>query len=99
MGVKGQAQDPYLQGFRFSSFPRQRESNKLLKRLDTRFHGYDDTQFMSESPDFITTATLKFLAPAPGAFRPMMYFPCEATCNLSCPILPTCNGIPWLCID
>ncbi|CDH44497.1 hypothetical protein BN874_170020 [Candidatus Contendobacter odensis Run_B_J11] len=38
------------QDFRFSSFPRQRESSKLLKRLDTRFHGYDDTQFMSESP-------------------------------------------------
>ncbi|CDH43139.1 hypothetical protein BN874_1060001 [Candidatus Contendobacter odensis Run_B_J11] len=32
-----------LQNFRFSSFPRQRESSKLLERLDTRFHGYDDT--------------------------------------------------------
>ena len=41
-----------FQDFRFSSFPRQRESSKLLKRLDTRFHGYDDTQFMSESPGF-----------------------------------------------
>ena len=37
--------------FRFSSFPRQRESSSPLKRLDTRFHGDDDTQFMSESPD------------------------------------------------
>ena len=40
------------QGFRFSSFPRQRESSKLLKRLDTRFHGDDDTQFMNESPGY-----------------------------------------------
>ena len=41
-----------FQDFRFSSFPRQRESSKLLKRLDTHFHGYDDTQFMSESSGF-----------------------------------------------
>ena len=40
------------QDFRFSSFPRQRESSNLLKRLDTRFHGYDDTKFMSERPDY-----------------------------------------------
>ena len=39
-----------MQNFRFSSFPRQRESSKLLERLDTRFHGYDDTLFISESP-------------------------------------------------
>ena len=31
--------------------PRQRESNNLLKRLDTRFHGYDDTRFISEGSD------------------------------------------------
>ena len=35
--------------FRFPSFLRQRESSHLLKRLDTRFHGYDDTQLISES--------------------------------------------------
>ena len=37
--------------FRFPSFPRQRESNNLLKRLDTRFHGYDDIRFISEGSD------------------------------------------------
>ncbi|MCC8998397.1 MAG: hypothetical protein LM522_02685 [Candidatus Contendobacter sp.] len=31
--------------------PRQQESNNLLKRLDTRFHGYDDTRFISEGSD------------------------------------------------
>ena len=29
------------QDFRFSSFPRQRESSNVLKRMDTRIRGYD----------------------------------------------------------
>ncbi len=32
----------FSQDFRFSSFPRLRESSNLLKRMDTRFRGYDE---------------------------------------------------------
>ncbi|CDH45150.1 hypothetical protein BN874_210030 [Candidatus Contendobacter odensis Run_B_J11] len=39
------------QGFRFPSFPRQRESSKPLKKLDTRFRGYDDFKGLGESPE------------------------------------------------
>jgi hypothetical protein len=35
-------EDIIVQDFRFPSFPRQRESSKLLKRLDIRFRGYDE---------------------------------------------------------
>ncbi|CDH43084.1 DNA polymerase beta domain protein region (modular protein) [Candidatus Contendobacter odensis Run_B_J11] len=34
------------------SFPRQRESSKPLKKLDTRFRGYDDFKGLGESPAF-----------------------------------------------
>jgi hypothetical protein len=30
------------QDFRFPSFPRRRESSQPLKRMDTRFRGYDE---------------------------------------------------------
>ena len=54
------------QDFRFSSFPRQRESNNPLQRLDIRFHGYDDKRLMSESPVYnslaITSASSRPLA-------------------------------------
>ena len=30
------------QDFRFPSFPRRRESSQPLKRVDTRFRGYDE---------------------------------------------------------
>ena len=33
------------QDFRFLSFPRKQESSKPLKKLDTRFHGYDNQSF------------------------------------------------------
>ncbi len=39
--------------FSLPLFPRKRESINPLKRLDTRFHGYDDICFISESPDVI----------------------------------------------
>ena len=39
--------------FSLPLFPRQRESINPLKRLDTRFHGYDDTCFISKSPDVV----------------------------------------------
>ena len=39
------------QDFRFPSFPRKRESSKPLKKLDTRFHGYDDQSFQRKSCD------------------------------------------------
>ena len=45
----------YVQDFRSPSFPRQRESNNPLQRLDTRFHGYDDKRFISESPESFHT--------------------------------------------
>ena len=32
----------FHQDFRFLSFLRLRESTKLLKRMDTRFRGYDE---------------------------------------------------------
>jgi hypothetical protein len=35
----------YKQALHFPSFPRKRESSKPLKKLDTRFHGYDDQSF------------------------------------------------------
>jgi len=35
----------YIQDFRFPSFPRKRESSKPLKKLDTCFHGYDESKF------------------------------------------------------
>jgi hypothetical protein len=38
-----------FQGFRFPSLPRKRESSKPLKKLDTRFHGYDDHSFQRKS--------------------------------------------------
>ena len=46
--------------FRFPSFPRKRESSNPLKRLDTRFHGYDDMPLMSESPVGITFEWIDF---------------------------------------
>ncbi|CDH46160.1 MAG: hypothetical protein IPL59_25615 [Candidatus Competibacteraceae bacterium] len=41
-----------FQDFRFPSFPRQRESSKPLKKLDTRFRGYDEFKGLGESPAF-----------------------------------------------
>ena len=35
------------------SFPRMRESSRLLKRMDTRFRGYDGKSQVSESPAVI----------------------------------------------
>ena len=44
---------PYKRDFRFSSFPRMRESSSVLKRMDTRFRGYDGKSQVSESPERI----------------------------------------------
>ena len=43
------------QDFRFSSFPRMRESSRLLKRMDTRFRGYDGKNQVSESPESVNS--------------------------------------------
>ena len=43
--------DPCAPAWDFPSFPRQRESSNPLKRLDTRFRGYDDARKQSESFD------------------------------------------------
>ena len=37
-----------FQDFRFPSFPRRREPSKPLKRLDTRFCGYDEFVDLAE---------------------------------------------------
>jgi hypothetical protein len=38
------------QDLRFPSFPRQRESSHPLKKLDTRFRGYDEFKGFGENP-------------------------------------------------
>ncbi|CDH44228.1 hypothetical protein BN874_1580016 [Candidatus Contendobacter odensis Run_B_J11] len=53
----------YIQDFRFPSFPRQRESSKPLKKLDTRFRGYDEFKGLGERPDTDRNTSLMILAP------------------------------------
>jgi hypothetical protein len=43
------AVETHNQDFRFPSFPRKRESSMPLKKLDSRFHGYDDQSFQRMS--------------------------------------------------
>ena len=46
-----------IQDFRFSSFPRMRESSHSLKRVDTRLRGYDEIYGFGESPVIETLRT------------------------------------------
>jgi hypothetical protein len=72
------------QDFRLPSFPRQRESNNPLQRLDTRFHGYDDKRFISESPvtcckqgEGVFARLRKLFSPLP-AMRSARSFQCRS---------------------
>ena len=74
----GQSRD--IRDFRYSSFPRMRESSSLLKRMYTRFRGYDGKSQVSERPE---SKQFRLSATAPPTRKAQRRDPC-ASCPIPC---------------